>query len=162
MIELMEPRQRKIIIDDIIAKIRVIQVIPAFWTAEISHYKVPFELCTLGITTSEFHQQREYVNPAVTIAQRFTDLDSAAYPIFQDDERFDGFSAIYKGSSNGLDEVAMEGIKFSPDHVGSVSHSELHLRPTKRVVLTQQDRERFDVLLMYAWSQLDQSASRTH
>ncbi len=116
----------------------------------ILEYQLNFQLCSLHIT----QPTDDNSVPVVKITENFGRIDiKPKYP-----DLHDGFRLVYGGSVNGLDKVALEGIRVQGD--GGLVAS-----PTKRLslykddvkILSKQDKETFDVFLMYAQRELKRS-----
>jgi len=114
-----------------------------------------YELCLPYCSLRILNPDQEGLEPVVEIAENFGD------PNFQPEDgrykAFTGVRTIYRGGSDGLHEVALQGISIR--HYGSTSPPAECLRRSKDstdgIQFTIQDAEKFDILLQYANQELN-------
>ena len=147
-------QQRKEVIEDILSKAKI-KGKKSVVTNQITTYEVCLPYCSLRVSETNI-PEIPVKNSTVEIAENFGDPDFE--PRSWQDVSFYGIRRLYKGSFDGLTEVALQGI-YAPKEDGWSFHppAEKLLRfadSTNGRQLTQIDKKIFDVFLKYAQRQL--------
>ncbi len=148
--KMLAPEERRETVDYVVAKVTEKGRL-ALDSGAVQRYEYSLPYCSLTVFSM---RQRDF-DPVVEIAENFGD------PLFQpegwQERSFDGLRTIYRGGSNGLDEVALQGI-YAPNANGDMLPPAESLRRSRRLTdgrhLIRQDQERFDAFLKYAQREL--------
>ena len=148
--KMLSVEERKETVDYVVAKVTEKGRL-ALDSGAVQRYECSLSYCSLTV----FRMRQREFEPVVEIVENFGD------PLFQpegwQERSFDGVRTIYRGGSNGLDEVALQGI-YAPNASGDMLFPAESLRRSRRLTdgrhLICQDLERYDAFLKYAEREL--------
>ncbi len=148
----MDNISRKQVIDDIMVFLKENEKKTDTDLARIMIYEFRLPLCTLYAHIAEGVEKSI---PAIDIAENFGEsnvvsfsLRNKAYLVF------DGVRRLYKGSYDGLDEIALQGINRPKENGLADLEAERLIRSKEFGNLKEEDVKLFDSWLMYIHNQI--------